>query len=156
MCPVAASLNQLGDMWTLLIVREALNGGSRFGDFQRNTGIAKNLLADRIAQMVEDGILSRHDIGRRGVRHEYRLTNKGTALVPVMAAISQWGNAWVYGKGREPIALVHRETFEPLAPLRPADAAGHMFDWRDVKMVPGPGADAALLARLSKNRSTEE
>jgi DNA-binding HxlR family transcriptional regulator len=155
-CPVAASLNQLGDMWTLLIVREALNGATRFGGLQQNTGIAKNLLATRLAQMVEDGILSRHDIGQRGVRHEYRLTKKGAALVPVMAAISQWGNVWVYGEGREPIALVHRETAEPVAPLRPADAAGHVFDWRDVKMVPGPGADAALMARFSNTRSTKE
>lgn len=156
MCPVAASLNQLGDMWTLMIVREALNGATRFGDFRRNTGIAKNLLAARLAQMVEDGILSRHDIGQRGVRHEYRLTPKGQSLVPVMVAISQWGNQWVFGEGRAPVALVHRETGEPIAPLRPANAAGAMFDWRDVRMRPGPGADAALMARIPSNRSGEE
>jgi DNA-binding HxlR family transcriptional regulator len=139
-CPVAASLNQLGDMWTLMIVREALLGATRFGDFQRNTGIAKNLLADRLSQMVGDGILSRHDIGQRGVRHEYRLTRKGASLVPIMVAISQWGNEWIFGEGREPMALVHRATGEPIAPLRPTNAAGEILDWRDVRMRPGPGA----------------
>lgn len=156
LCPVAASLNQLGDMWTLLIVREALNGATRFGDFQRNTGIAKTMLSDRLDQMVRDGLLERHDIGQRGVRHEYRLTRKGRALVPVMAAISQWGNAWLFGEGQEPIALVHRETGEPIAPLRPSDAQGQSFDWRDVRMVPGPGAAPALKTRFASIPPNQE
>lgn len=152
-CPVAASLNQLGDMWTLLIVREALRGARRFGEFQRGTGIARNLLADRLARMVADGILSTHDIGTRGVRHEYRLTAKGRALVPVVVAISQWGNAWIYGEGREPTRLVHRETGLPIEPLRPSDAEGQPCDWRDVLLAPGPGADDDLRARIEA-RST--
>ncbi len=155
-CPIAASLNQLGDMWTLLIVREALNGATRFSHFQRNTGIAKTLLSDRLDQMVRDGLLERHDIGQRGVRHEYRLTKKGRGLVPVMVAISQWGNAWLYGEGKEPVALVHRHTGDPIAPLRPANADGQTFEWRNVQMVPGPGADDALLARFASSRSTKE
>ncbi|MBL0116839.1 MAG: helix-turn-helix transcriptional regulator [Sphingomonadales bacterium] len=156
LCPVAASLNQLGDMWTLLIVREALNGATRFGEFQHNTGIAKTLLAERLTQMVEDGLLLRHDIGQRGVRYEYRLTKKGRSLVPVLVAISQWGNAWIFGEGREPMTLIHRETRDPLAPLRPASSAGQTFDWRDVQMVPGPGADAALKARFTATRKRKD
>ena len=155
-CPVAASLNQLGDMWTLRIVREALNGATRFGDFQRNTGIAKTMLSDRLDQMVRDGLLERHDIGQRGVRHEYRLTRKGRALVPVMVAISQWGNDWLFGEGQEPIALVHRATGEPIAALRPADSSGRPIDWRDVRMVPGPGADAALRSRFDDRPPARE
>ena len=155
-CPVAASLNQLGDMWTLLIVREALNGGTRYRDFQRNTGIARNLLADRLVQMVTDGILERKDIGQRGVRHEYRLTKKGRSLAAVMVSISQWGNAWLFGEGREPVVFVHRKTGEPIAALRPTNAAGQVVDWRDVQMIPGPGADAALKSRFTQPRTAKE
>lgn len=155
-CPVAASLNQLGDMWTLLVVRETLNGVTRFSQIQRNTGIAKNLLAERLATMVDDGLLERHDIGRTGVRHEYRLTPKGRALAPVMVAISQWGNAWLFDKGREPIKLVHRKTGEALGPLLPSTAAGEIISWRDVQKIPGPGADARLRHRPASNRPTKE
>jgi DNA-binding HxlR family transcriptional regulator len=91
-CPIAASLNQLGDAWTLLIVREANRGVSRFSDFRKNTGIAKNLLAQRLIQMVEHGILEKHDVGSLGTRFEYRLTAKGKALAPMMATIIQWVN----------------------------------------------------------------
>ena len=156
LCPIAASLNQLGDMWTLLIVREALNGATRFGDFQRHTGIAKNLLSDRLMQMVADGILTKRDVGQRGVRHEYRLTVKGRSLAPVVVALSQWGNEWLFDKNEAPVELVHRETGEPLAPLRPTNAAGQVFDWRDVQLIPGRGADAALLARFNRSNATKE
>lgn len=151
-CPVAASLNQLGDMWTLLIVREALNGTTRFNDFQQNTGIAKNLLADRLTQMVSNTILEKRDIGERGVRYEYRLTDKGKALVPLMAAISQWGNTWVYGKGNEPMQLVIRKTGDVVAPLIPNDGDGRPFGWNEVALVLGPGADNATRARFSKRK----
>lgn len=156
LCPIAASLNQLGDMWTLLVVREALNGVTRFGDFQRNTGIAKNLLADRLSKMVADGMLERRDIGLRGRRYEYRLTQKGRSLAPVVVAISQWGNTWLFDKGREPIALVHAKTGMPLAPLRPLSAAGQAFDWREVMIVPGPGADKRLRKRFDLKRAAKE
>ncbi len=155
-CPVAASLNQLGDMWTLLVVRETLNGETRFSQIQRNTGIAKNLLAERLATMVDDGLLERHDIGLTGVRHEYRLTPKGRALAPVMVAISQWGNAWLFDKGREPIALVHRKTGEALGPLRPSTASGEVISWRDVQKTPGPGATTSQRQRFASRPSTKE
>lgn len=155
-CPVAASLNLLGDIWTLLVVREALNGVTRFSQIQRNTGIAKNLLAERLATMVDDGLLERRDIGLTGVRHEYRLTQKGRALSPVMVAISQWGNAWLFDKGRAPIALVNRRTGEPLGPLQPSTAAGEIISWRDVQKIPGPGADAGQRRRFASRHPTKE
>ena len=78
-CPIAASLNELGDAWTLLIVREALYGATRFRDFRNNTGIAKNLLASRLNQMVETDILEKFDVGEHGTRYEYKLSPKGKA-----------------------------------------------------------------------------
>ena len=131
-CPVAASLNEFGDMWTLLIVREALHGASRFTDFRANTGIAKNLLTNRLNRMVDSGILEKRDVGTSGTRHEYHLSSKGRALAPIMAAVTQWGNEWVYGKGKEPIKLIDRKTGNSIAPLAPQDCDGNQIAWKNV------------------------
>jgi DNA-binding HxlR family transcriptional regulator len=137
-CPIAASLNQLGDAWTLLIVREARRGISRFSDFQKNTGIAKNLLAQRLTQMVEHGIFEKHDIGNLGKRFEYRLTAKGKALAPMMATIIQWGNEWVFGSGNEPVKMVSRKTGAAITSVLPSDGHGTVFEWDDVAVTRGP------------------
>ncbi|MEL7372034.1 MAG: helix-turn-helix domain-containing protein, partial [Myxococcota bacterium] len=73
-CPVAGFLNIFGDSWTLMIVREAFYGATRFSEFQRNTGIAKNLLSDRLSMLVEEDILQIENIGERGTRYAYRFT----------------------------------------------------------------------------------
>jgi DNA-binding HxlR family transcriptional regulator len=137
-CPIAASLNQLGDAWTLLIVRESNRGVSRFSDFQKNTGIAKNLLAQRLTQMFEHGILEKHDVGNLGTRFEYRLTAKGKALAPMMATIIQWGNEWVFGPGNEPVKMVSRKTGAAITSVLPADNNGTVFAWDDVAVARGP------------------
>lgn len=149
-CPISASLNQLGDMWTLMIVREAMAGARRFKDFRAGTGIAKNLLSSRLKQMTEYGILEQYDAGQHGPRHEYRLTAKGRALAPIMTAISQWGNQWIYGEGNEPVRLVNRKTGKPIAHLRPSSDDGDALDWRDVAMITGPGASGMMRERLEK------
>ncbi len=131
-CPIAASLNQLGDAWTLLIVREANRGISRFSDFRKNTGIAKNLLAQRLTQMVEHGILEKHDVGNLGTRFEYRLTAKGKALAPMMATIIQWGNEWVYRTGNAPVKMICRKTGATITSVLPSDSEGKVFAWDDV------------------------
>ncbi len=136
-CPIAASLNQLGDAWTLLIVREANRGVSRFSDFRKNTGIAKNLLAQRLTQMVEHGIFEKHDVGNRGTRFEYRLTAKGMALAPMMATIIQWGNEWIFGTGNEPVKMISRKTGAAITAVLPADDKGTVFEWEDVAVTRG-------------------
>ncbi len=151
-CPIAGSLNQLGDMWTLLIVREAMAGATRFKDFRDGTGIAKNLLSSRLKQMVEHGILEKFDAGEHGVRNEYRLTAKGWALAPIMIAVSQWGNQWVYGEGKEPVLLFDRKTGKPVAPLKPENSEGEEMNWLAVGMKAGPGADETMRRRLAPNR----
>jgi DNA-binding HxlR family transcriptional regulator len=131
-CPIAASLNQMGDAWTLLIVREANRGVSRFSDFRKNTGIAKNLLAQRLTQMVEHDILQKHDVGNLGTRFEYRLTAKGKALAPMMATIIQWGNEWVFGPGNAPVKMISRKTGATITSVLPSDSEGTVFAWDDV------------------------
>src|SRR4029450_13979353 len=79
-CGIAQALEQFGDWWTLLIVRDAFFGARRFGDFETSLGIAKNILSDRLQRLVEHGIFSKTDVGESGARFEYRLTEKGEAL----------------------------------------------------------------------------
>lgn len=89
-CPVARALDVVGDWWTLLIIRDAFAGVTRFGDFQKHLGVAKNILAARLKEMVEQGLLQLSDVGARS---EYQLTDKGRALMPVLVTLAQWGEA---------------------------------------------------------------
>src|SRR5690554_6072349 len=93
-CSVARALNQVGDWWSLLIVLHAMYGTRRFVDFQQELGIAKNILCDRLARLVENGVLKKVDVGEHGSRFEYRLTEKGRDLFPVVIALRQWGDKW--------------------------------------------------------------
>ncbi|MCX6950854.1 MAG: helix-turn-helix domain-containing protein [Verrucomicrobia bacterium] len=97
-CPVACSLDLLGDRWTLLVVRDLMMGAERFKEFSASPeGIPSNLLADRLARLVTHGIAEQVPAAD-GSRHPaYRLTPKGRALVPVLAAIRDWGLAWEKG-----------------------------------------------------------
>lgn len=139
-CGIAQALEQLGDWWTLMVVRDAFFGVRRFSEFQSNLGIAKNILADRLRRLVESGILERVDVGAGGPRHEYRLTAKGEALLPVLTAMREWSDIWVFGEGREPVLVTDRRTGRPVPRLRVADADGRPLARRDLRVSPGPGA----------------
>lgn len=91
---VAASLRQVGDRWTLLILQEAFAGTQRFEAFRENLGIARNILAGRLRQMVADGIFDRRLYQSRPERYEYRLTEKGADLLGLMVALRRWGERW--------------------------------------------------------------
>lgn len=94
-CPVARSLDIIGDWWSLLIVRDALHGLKRFGEFQKSLGIAKNMLATRLKLLVEEGILILQPASDGSAWQEYVLTEKGRALETVLVALYQWGNAFL-------------------------------------------------------------
>ena len=91
-CSIARSLEVLGDRWTILIMRDAFMRVRRFEDFQRNLGVARNVLTDRLGRLVEEGILERVPYQDRPARFEYRLTEKGIDLWPVMIALLRWGD----------------------------------------------------------------
>lgn len=103
---VARSLAQLGEWWTLLIINEALLGTSRFDQFQRRLGTARNILSARLSRLVEAGILERSPYQDRPQRFEYRLTTKGDDLFPLLVALRQWGDKWVR-EDEPPLALIH-------------------------------------------------
>ena len=150
-CAIAGALNVLGDSWTLLLVREAFNGVTRFSEFQRNTGIAKTLLSDRLAFLVDEGIFRTEDVGERGTRLAYVLTEKGRALDTVMVALMQWSNEHVFGKGKEPMFLIDRDTGRPVRQMRLRNAKGKHLRSDDVCYRAGPGASPEMRERLREN-----
>jgi len=149
-CSVAQALNLVGDWWTLLIVREAFLGVRRFADFRDHLGIARNILAHRLRQLVANGILVREpkDADDRG--YEYRLTEKGRDLWPVLTALRLWGDKWVYGPGKEPLIVRDRDRGATVTQLLPADAAGRPLDPRRLVALAGPGTSPDVAARYRR------
>ena len=148
-CPLVGMMNVFGDYWTWLIVREAFYGASRFSEFAHYTGMARNLLSDRLSMLVAEGIFEKRDIGRSGRRYAYKLTEKGRTLQTVVVAMFQWSNKHLYGEGREPITLIERETGAPLPPVALRAEDGRELTYRDLVAAPGPGASEATKRRLA-------
>ena len=113
-CSIAATLEVIGDRWTILILRDAFRGIRRFDHFHRDLGVARNLLADRLAKLVEHDILVKELYEAHPPRFEYRLTEKGRDLSPALVALMRWGDKHVSGPGGPPIELVHAACGEPL------------------------------------------
>lgn len=118
-CPVARSVDLLADPWTLLIVRDAFDGVTRFGALQRSLGVARNVLSGRLRALVDAGILETAPASDGTAYHEYALTEKGRDLFPVVVALRQWAEAHAFAPGEERSVLVERETGRPLAALEP-------------------------------------
>jgi DNA-binding HxlR family transcriptional regulator len=142
-CGIAQALEALGDWWTLLIVRDAFFGTRRFGEFEKSLGIAKNILSNRLARLVEHGIFAKVDA-------EYRLTPKGEALLPLLTAMRDWSDEWVFGKGAEPVIVKDRRTNRRLPKLRVTDVDGRELTRRDLRTVPGPGASEETIRLLER------
>ncbi|MFD7559902.1 MULTISPECIES: winged helix-turn-helix transcriptional regulator [unclassified Streptomyces] len=98
-CSIAQALEVVGDWWTLLIVRDTARGLHRFDELQRELGMSRKVLAERLKLLVEAGVLTREPYQERPVRHEYRLTPRGRGLLPVLVALQDWGDAWILGEG---------------------------------------------------------
>lgn len=130
-CPVARSVDAVGDWWSLLIVRDAFDGSRRFGDFQRSLGVAKNILSARLRSLVDNGIL---ETVPAGARHEYALTSKGEALFPVIVALRQWGEAYAFAPGEPHSQLLDRRDQQPLRPLEARAADGRLLTSADTEV----------------------
>jgi DNA-binding HxlR family transcriptional regulator len=134
-CSLAGALSIVGDWWSLLIVRDAVLGVRRFGEFQQSLGLAKNILADRLRRLAEDGVLTREGPVRRPL---YDLTDKGRALAPALIALMQWGDHWVSG-GRAPVVVTDPEGRE-LDPIE-LQTNGRPLSFGDLRFQPGAGAE---------------
>ena len=133
-CSVARALNEVGDWWSLRIVLQAMYGTRRFVDFQQELGIARNILCDRLALLVENNVLGKVDVGEHGCRYEYRLTDKGRDLLTVLIALRQWADKWSPSPEQPSPALLDRASGRPIATIQVLDADGNPLTVRDVKM----------------------
>lgn len=147
---IAHVLDFLGEGWSMLIIREAFFGIRRFEEFQRHLGIARNILTSRLKKLCENGILERVPIKEGARRHEYLLTTRGKELMPLLIALTQWGDKWVYGEGNEPIIFSHRETGKPISPIRVHADDGRELRPRELLPTPGPGANDVARERLEE------
>jgi DNA-binding HxlR family transcriptional regulator len=140
-CSIARTLDVVGEKWTFLVLREAFQGVRRFDDFRVRTAIPRQVLSDRLKSLVEGGLLRREpyrEEGRRQ-RHEYRLTDAGLELYPVLAALLAWGDAHLGDPEGPSMVLEHRGCGERMH-LEMRCAVGHLLTPRDVGGRPGPGA----------------
>jgi DNA-binding HxlR family transcriptional regulator len=147
-CGVGQALEVVGDWWSLMIVRDAFFGVRRFGDFEKSLGIAKNILTTRLEHLVEHGIFEKVDVGSEGTHFEYHLTDKGEALLPVLTALREWSDEWVFGRGHEPILIEDRRTGQRVPKLRVLASDGRRLSRRDLRAVPGPGASKDTIRKL--------
>lgn len=135
-CSIARTLDLVGSWWSLLIIREAMMGVSRFSEFERSLGIAKNTLADRLAHLVEAGILQKVT-SDKGIKYkEYVLTEKGADLAPVMMALAQWGDKWSAHPDGPSFKFTNATSGEELQRIWPRHATGEKMDLADIQLVP--------------------
>ncbi len=137
-CSVAQSLEVIGEWWSMLIVRDAFLGVRRFDDFQSRLGISRNILTTRLTSLVDAGVLQKVPYQERPVRHEYRLTEKGHDLWPMLTAMREWGDKWAAPAGA-PLEIVHDACGEVMVVDHSCHSCGEQVDHRAVHARPGPG-----------------
>jgi DNA-binding HxlR family transcriptional regulator len=143
-CSVARTVDILGDWWTPMVIRSAFLGARRFEQLTEQLGIPRNVLAERLGRLVDEGIMAKVPYQERPVRHEYRLTEKGIGLFPVIVTLLEWGNRWLDWDGTEPpVHLVDRTTGERLEPILVDRRTGRPLDPRATRAVYAGGAVAA-------------
>ena len=141
-CAIGAAVGILGERSTFLVLREAFNGVRRFDDMQRRTGMPRQVLSQRLGRLVAEGLLRKMPYRESGQRRrdEYRLTDKGLDLYPVLVALMQWGDRYAGGPAGPPVLVRHRDCGEPVQ-LQLTCQAGHVVESaRQVTSMPGPGA----------------
>lgn len=123
-CPVARAVDVIGDRWSLLIIRDAFDGISRFSDFRRNLGLAKNILATRLRELVSQGILETGPAADGSAYHEYTLTGKGRDLFVILVSLRQWGENHLFTEQEPHSVLLDTKREQPLRKLKVTDTNG--------------------------------
>jgi DNA-binding HxlR family transcriptional regulator len=153
-CSVAQCLEVVGEWWSMLIVRDAFLGVTRFEDFQRRLGISRNILQQRLTTLVEAGVLVRLPYSEHPPRHDYRLTDKGRDLWPVLTALRQWGDRYAAPSG-PPVRVVHKGCGQAAEAVLVCSSCGEPLGPRDVTASPGPGRSdtSALFTRPARRHA---
>jgi DNA-binding HxlR family transcriptional regulator len=141
-CTIARAAALLGDHWNLLLVRQACLGTRRFDDFQRELGIGRNILTIRLGQLVDEGIMQRVEYHHKPARFEYRLTEKGRDVYPILAAMAAWGERWMTGPEGTPLVLHHDECGHDMHAVVVCSECAAPLDVRHMAARRGPGHPA--------------
>ena len=139
-CSIAGALEVVGERWSLLIVRDVFLGLRRFDQIQANLGIARNVLQARLERLIEQGVLERTPYQERPLRYEYRLTEKGIDLWPIVVSLMQWGDRYTPPPGGPPVVLEHRDCGGRIDEHRICERCGARVGAREASAEPGPGA----------------
>jgi DNA-binding HxlR family transcriptional regulator len=134
-CSIARALAVVGDRWTMLILREAFHRTRRFDDFQRRTGAPRPVLSERLRTLVDNEVLRRVPYGNHPGRFEYRLTQKGIDLYPVLVALQGWGDRWFADGEEPPVGLRHRDCGAVVNPELACPSCGEWIGARDMEVV---------------------
>jgi DNA-binding HxlR family transcriptional regulator len=148
-CSVAQCLEVVGEWWSMLIIRDAFLGVTRFDEFQERLGIARNILNQRLIRLVEEGVLDKVAYSDHPPRYDYRLTAKGRDLWPVVTAMRQWGDKYAAPDG-PPLRVVHKKCGKASQGVMTCSVCGEPLTARDVRAVRGPGdLDDLLMAEAA-------
>src|ERR1700712_3577634 len=148
-CPIARSLERVGEWWSILILRDAFRGGTRFDQFQKSLGIAPNMLTRRLNGLVEAGLLERRRYSERPPRHEYVLTERGRDFRPVLWALLAWGNKHFAPEGAS-VVIVDSETGQAADPVMVDRISGRPLTEPEFRSAPGPAANEETRRRHAR------
>jgi DNA-binding HxlR family transcriptional regulator len=143
-CSVAQCLEVVGEWWSMLIIRDAFLGVTRFDEFQDRLGISRNILNQRLSHLVESGVLAKVPYSEHPPRYDYRLTDKGRDLWPVLTTMRQWGDKYA-APGGPPLQLTHKGCGHVSEAVLICSECGDRLGPRDVRAEPGPGATGPLV-----------
>jgi DNA-binding HxlR family transcriptional regulator len=153
-CPIARSLERVGEWWSILILRDALGGLTRFDQFEKSLGIAPNMLARRLQGLVESGLLERRLYSERPPRHEYTPTELGQDFRPVIWALLAWGNRNFAPEGAS-VVVMNTETGALAEPVLVDRATGDPLVGPKYRSAPGPAANERVRKRLKPDSAKE-
>jgi DNA-binding HxlR family transcriptional regulator len=145
-CSIARALEVVGDRWTLLILRDALQGIRRFQDFEQSLGLSKHVLSERLERLVDEGLLERRPYQERPERHEYVPTAKGLGLWKVIVQLSLWGDEHYLAEGGRPRIIRHRGCGGSLDDRFHCGRCGKELEREDLELAIGPGMEAVANA----------
>jgi DNA-binding HxlR family transcriptional regulator len=152
-CSIARPLSFLGERWSLLVLRELFLGRRRFDEMQETLGVASNVLSQRLATLVEEGIAERRLYSEHPERFEYRLTEKGRDLQPVLLALLRWGDRYTAEEAGAPLETVHRDCGKPFHMVPTCSECGGEVRPDNVENRPGPGANDEQRRRYAERRA---
>lgn len=144
-CSMARTLAIIGDNWTLLVLRDCFLGVRRFDEFQERLGVTRHVLSDRLRKLTDGGILEKVPYQQRPVRNEYRLTEMGVDLYPVIAHLAQWGDKYLSDEQGAPLVRIHKQCGHPLEAQLQCGHCGDTVGARDIRVEEGPGFSGLLL-----------